>query len=37
MLFALNVKMIKGAAHKNGKLDGTCKGAFNSFLLEVDF
>ena len=27
MLFTLNIKMIKGAAHKNGDLVGTCKGS----------
>ena len=25
-LFTLNVKKIKGGAHKNGDIDGTCKG-----------
>ena len=28
MLFTHNVEEIKGAAHKNGDIDGACKRAF---------
>ena len=29
VVFTYNVKKIKGAAHKNGEVDGMCKRAFN--------
>ena len=31
MLFIRNVKKIKGAAHKNGDVDGTCKQTISLF------
>ena len=29
VMFRNNFKKIKGAAHKNGDIDGTCKGGLN--------
>ena len=36
-LFTHNIKKIKGAAHKNGDVDGTRKGALNKFIVVLFF
>ena len=35
VLFTRNVKKIKGAAHKNGEVEGMCKRAFNCAIIIV--